>query len=452
MEDVNENHGYNDCSRQENSSRELDPICHTPRDYVACDEQQTRAVISTDAKGQEQCVLREKEITDAGSFCGPQTCNVDDDSSVVSHSDSATIDSLEMDSLDWSITSFPFRNDTNYEEESTKHSPLSPDVPVQTDMHLKRSQTWEPFLGVAKSTTKKNLIKEKDKQEAGCTKKHFFMTSQECMLVPGCRLPRETIASRLRYEKQHTAHDECPKNEYHTPTQRREQLVKDLRRQVKELAVSVREKDRAIELYKEQISVETKSLVEAKDEEIHRLGQEIITLEEKNEELQKICEESLETSAALEKKRDELRKIMTEREKQHEKFYYEMYKKGQASASFEREEELQHLANIGGCTVTISELVRKLALTEYELAKWQTIRRSESYNEAFHPETETDATLRFLRDSFFHFLTNPKDSKQHLKAVIQILNYTKTQKEKIQSSPVLEGIGKCLEKLKAKAK
>ncbi|KAK3576905.1 hypothetical protein CHS0354_017577 [Potamilus streckersoni] len=452
MDDVKEHNGNKDCSREDHTSTELNANGHTPRDYVVCDEQQTCAEISTDAKGQERCLLKQTEITDAGSVCGGQTSSVDDDGSVVSHSDSATIDSLEMDSFDWSFMSFPFRNDTNYEEDNTKQSPLCPDVPVQTDAHLKRSQTWEPFLRVGKSTMKKILTKDKDKQEAGCTTKHFFMTSQECMLVPGCRLPRETIASRLRYEKQHTAHDECPKDEYHTPTQRREQLVKDLRRQVKELAASVREKDRAIELYKEQISVETKSLVEAKDEEIHRLGQEIVTLEEKNEELQKICEESLETSAALEKKRDELRKIMMEREKQHEKFYYEMYKKGQASASFEREEELQHLANIGGCTVTISELVRKLALTEYELAKWQTIRRSESYNEAFHPETETDATLRFLRDSFFHFLTNPKDSRQHLKAVIQILNYTKTQKEKIQSSPVLESIVKCLEKLKAKAK
>lgn len=100
------------------------------------------------------------------------------------------------------------------------------------------------------------------------------------------------------------------------------------------------------------------------------------------------------------------------------------------------------MATAGGCKVTISELVKKLAWTEVELAKWQTIRRRESYQDALRPDTEAEATLRFLRDSLFHYLTDDRESDDHLRALIKIMNYSKPQIEKIKNSKIIQKIEK----------
>lgn len=88
--------------------------------------------------------------------------------------------------------------------------------------------------------------------------------------------------------------------------------------------------------------------------------------------------------------------------------------------------------------MTISELVKKLAWTELELAKWQTIRRHESYHDTLQPEDESYTTLRFLKDAFFHYITDEKESDHHLRAMIKILKYTEPQMVKIRESRLIE--------------
>lgn len=100
--------------------------------------------------------------------------------------------------------------------------------------------------------------------------------------------------------------------------------------------------------------------------------------------------------------------------------------------------QLQALLTRGVNNVGIRELARRLAWTECELAKWQTIQRKEAYENADKPSTEAAATLRFLKDSFFHYLTNERDTDDHLRAMIRIFNYTEVQKKKVAKC-LLEG-------------
>lgn len=108
---------------------------------------------------------------------------------------------------------------------------------------------------------------------------HVFMTSQECMVVPGSsKIPRETIASRLRYEKHSgkdsshgpvgsgDAHSQCTvPDDYQTPTQRKDVLLRDLRRQLREAKTMCEEKDREIEMYKQHVDEETSKV----DNQLH---------------------------------------------------------------------------------------------------------------------------------------------------------------------------------------
>ena len=87
-----------------------------------------------------------------------------------------------------------------------------------------------------------------------------------------------------------------------------------------------------------------------------------------------------------------------------------------------------------GSSATIKELLEKLMNTEMALAKWQAFRRQESYDNAEVPDTEAAATMRFLKDSFFHFLTDAKESENHLRAMIRIFNFTDPQKKKIATA------------------
>ena len=84
--------------------------------------------------------------------------------------------------------------------------------------------------------------------------------------------------------------------------------------------------------------------------------------------------------------------------------------------------------------VSVKEVVRKLSRTQSELARWQSLRRQEIYAEADKPETEADTTLRFLKDSFFHFLTDGKDSDDHLRAIVRIFHYSDIQKKKMEQA------------------
>lgn len=81
---------------------------------------------------------------------------------------------------------------------------------------------------------------------------------------------------------------------------------------------------------------------------------------------------------------------------------------------------------------TMTDLRNKLLRTQAELAKWQTLRRSEAYQAATLPATEAETTLRFLKDSMFHFLTGSGSiADDHLRAIVRILRFSDVQKEKI---------------------
>ena len=97
--------------------------------------------------------------------------------------------------------------------------------------------------------------------------------------------------------------------------------------------------------------------------------------------------------------------------------------------------QLEELAAKAPQSVAVKELLAKLEKTQGELTKWQSIQRSSSYDAGERPDTEAAATLRFLRDSMFHYLSDDgRDQAQHLKAMISILGFTEVQMKKIKKA------------------
>ncbi|XP_060069981.1 uncharacterized protein LOC132550005 [Ylistrum balloti] len=247
------------------------------------------------------------------------------------------------------------------------------------------------------------------------------------------RAVRETLTSRLRFEKRHIPHDQdCEGEDYMTPTQRKDQLLKDLKIQVKDLASEVEARDLQIERLKQDIDQEAREIIDRKKEEARLLQSNLDILQTEHDDLKMSYQKSLCSIVDLEESISQLNERIVIQEKRNERIYLEMYKKGQESAQFERNVELELLAvNSESSSMTMKELIRKLVVTESELAKWQSFRRQESYESAEKPETQADVTLRFLKDSFFHYLTDMKDSDRHLRAMIRIFNYTDVQKKRI---------------------
>ena len=129
----------------------------------------------------------------------------------------------------------------------------SPTRNVRTLRKLPKSKTFDSTM----SAYGKTYDNSYDRRSSN-SRTHVFMTSQECVVVPGCRLPRETIASRLRFEKQHLSHEkECGYDDYLTPLQRKEILIRDLKRRVRELSSIIVDKDKEIALYKQDVDEET---------------------------------------------------------------------------------------------------------------------------------------------------------------------------------------------------
>ncbi|XP_069106424.1 uncharacterized protein [Argopecten irradians] len=246
---------------------------------------------------------------------------------------------------------------------------------------------------------------------------------------------RETVASRLRFEKRHLPHEQdCEGDDYMTPTQRKDQLLKDLKIQVKELTSDIEARDSQIERLKLDIDEEARKIIERKNEEAKELCSNLDSLQIEHDDLLKSYQKSLCSIVDLEESVSELNDRIAIQEKRNESIYLEMYKKGQESAQFERNVELERLAvSSDSSSMTMKELIRKLVETESELAKWQSLRRQESYESAEKPETEAEVTLKFLKDTFFHYLTEMKDSDRYLRAMIRIFNYTDVQKKKIST-------------------
>ena len=130
---------------------------------------------------------------------------------------------------------------------------------------IPKSKTFDsgmgPFFGSNIDYRRQSYDQSKELEtpdKISSSQTHVFMTSQECFVVPGCKLPRETIASRLRFEKQHLSHDKiCGYDDYLTPLQRKDKLIKDLKRQVRELTISLEDRDKEIQMYKQHITEET---------------------------------------------------------------------------------------------------------------------------------------------------------------------------------------------------
>ena len=80
----------------------------------------------------------------------------------------------------------------------------------------------------------------------------------------------------------------------------------------------------------------------------------------------------------------------------------------------------------------VNELITKLENTESKLGRWQTIKTCEIYTDAGNrPESEADARLRFLRDSLYHYIMDPLNAMQHLRAMAGIVDFTHAQREQV---------------------
>uniref|UniRef100_A0A1I8JBQ0 GRIP domain-containing protein n=2 Tax=Macrostomum lignano TaxID=282301 RepID=A0A1I8JBQ0_9PLAT len=238
---------------------------------------------------------------------------------------------------------------------------------------------------------------------------------------------KQTAASRGRLQKlqeeANKALEASNENQYLTPLQRKESEV--ITEREEEIEAAAREKA-------EDISMAVKD----KEEFIAELQAEIDQLTLDYQALTALHGEVKRREEELEREVARLRQEMEEREQRHQQYYLEMYRKGQESAKFERQDELEKLAVQEPDKVSIDELVEKLELTQQDLHKWQTLKLMETYSESEQPATEADARLRFLRDSMFHYLTEKDRDQglQHLTAIIGIFNFTEVQMATIMKS------------------
>ncbi|PAA60239.1 hypothetical protein BOX15_Mlig009602g2 [Macrostomum lignano] len=251
---------------------------------------------------------------------------------------------------------------------------------------------------------------------------------------------KQTAASRGRLQKlqeeANKALEASNENQYLTPLQRKESEVKELRRLLQEAYQVITEREEEIEAAAREKAEDISMAVKDKEEFIAELQAEIDQLTLDYQALTALHGEVKRREEELEREVARLRQEMEEREQRHQQYYLEMYRKGQESAKFERQDELEKLAVQEPDKVSIDELVEKLELTQQDLHKWQTLKLMETYSESEQPATEADARLRFLRDSMFHYLTEKDRDQglQHLTAIIGIFNFTEVQMATIMKS------------------
>ncbi|KAK7091657.1 dentin sialophosphoprotein-like [Littorina saxatilis] len=247
---------------------------------------------------------------------------------------------------------------------------------------------------------------------------------------------KETLTSRLRFEKHHHDHDQSHldvSDTYLTPSQRKDLVLRDLKQRVKDLTKELEDRQREVEQLRARIEdkrEQANGKLQGELEEARALAE---TARKEVTSLKESHEESVKTVATLQQQLEDVKRDKAERLAQAEEIFLEMYKKGRESAIFEREEEIE-LQNKGrrSSDATETDLRNKLVRTQAELAKWQTIQRHESYHTSPMPGTEAETTLRFLKDSVFHFLTADKKTEdEHLRAIVRILRFSEVQREKI---------------------
>ncbi|XP_067664534.1 protein quick-to-court-like [Haliotis asinina] len=317
------------------------------------------------------------------------------------------------------------------ETEDSKQKKRTSKLPVKTRPKLERSAT-ENCNNHASGQDCGSGICGKGKGKKSGKLLRRDCNSLDCNSTAHHAPTKETITSRMRVEKSHLEHGmEANKDDYLTPTQRKGQTIRDLKKQVKELEKTLEETNGEVESLRQSIGKEAQNILDTKNQEVKRVKDNLESMKTKYDELTLSYEESVKAVNALETTIQGLRESAESKELHHKKMYLEMYEKGRMSARFEREDELEMLVKTGKEKVTMTEMMKKLSETQAELAKWQSLRREEMYEVAEKPETEAETTLRFLKDSFFHFLTTDKDSDDHLRAMIRIFNFSDVQKKKI---------------------
>lgn len=120
---------------------------------------------------------------------------------------------------------------------------------------------------------------------------------------------RETLTSRLRFEKGHVSHDlqGCDGKTYVTPTQRKDMEMRQLKKEVKELKKDIAERVEEIDLLKKNIDKEAADIIESKDLKIKEIRAELDTLLANHDELKSSYDQALEKVAALENTVKELK-------------------------------------------------------------------------------------------------------------------------------------------------
>ncbi|XP_076437887.1 uncharacterized protein LOC143277042 isoform X2 [Babylonia areolata] len=283
-------------------------------------------------------------------------------------------------------------------------------------------------------------------------------------------LSRDTIASRLRIQKQHQAH-ECHDHHHHhhsngastdaatcggggggaggagggmqgtylTPSQRKEETIRSLKGQVMYLTRQIQAREAQLKETKETASEEKERIQTQLGRQLDEARGLAETARQEVTSLQESHQESVKTVAALQQELEDVKKETAEKLARAEEIFLEMYKKGRDSAIFEHEEEMElHGKDASSLDATEAELRQKLMRTQAELARWQTIQRRDTYHAVPLPATEAETTLAFLKDSMYHFLTSDKvpTSDEHLRAIVRMLNFSEAQREKIAQSVV----------------
>ncbi|XP_059170325.1 protein quick-to-court-like [Physella acuta] len=218
---------------------------------------------------------------------------------------------------------------------------------------------------------------------------------------------------------------------YVTPLKRSQLEVKELRSEVAQLLQEIEEKKAEVVSLTSSLENEKVKSVAERDKEIEELKRILNLIERQRDDCTKEINALKEELRKMDKRYSDLKLEFTKNEEKFEIYLLDMYNKGLEAARFEREEELEMLVKDDKSSVTVRELTRKLSRTEAQLAMWQGLKLGESYTSTELPHTEAEATLSFLRDSFYHFLTDRSGSEEHLRAMIKILHYSDVQLLKI---------------------
>ena len=181
-------------------------------------------------------------------------------------------------------------NGNQAKEMSTKQSNVPTDA--VDDSKRKREMPKSQTFDTPRSIYHSRCVSDADDQMIGMSssnststtksgngsegRNHVFLTSQECVVIPGSsKLPRDTIASRLRMERRqskegpthsgnmyhgnmyHCTPETFQDGPYQTPLQRKEVLIRDLKRQIRDLKHLCDEKDHEIGVYRKDIDEKT---------------------------------------------------------------------------------------------------------------------------------------------------------------------------------------------------